>query len=285
MHEWNTLLGRFKYVLNWVNSFRPNLLGFRVWLAQCSQSLGEGYPISCPRWLAGPEQEEREKVEEGGAGARRWEVRQRALILPFPCVQAVEAWSLLCPPGKEVPRRESELFLDLVSHKQRSWVSLNTSHMAVPHNKKLNCISVHSPRKDGFKPVQWDTVSRREVKDLFWQVCGTIHVRGGECREEGTQRAKNLAAFLLPRSLFFFPPGAPKGRILPYSDAFSPPLPVLTRKQIPKNQCINSLLIVKFLSCPLCGICFPHSVGRSGWCRYHKPIWSKEGVVEMAFVF
>lgn len=182
MDEWNTLLGRFKYVLNWVNSFRPNLLGFRVWLAQCSQSLGEGYPISCPRWLAGREQEEREKVEEGGAGARRWEVRQRALILPFPCVQAVEAWSLLCPPGKEVPRRESELFLDLVSHKQRSWVSLNTSHMAVPHNKKLNCISVHSPRKDGFKPVQWDTVSRR------WRTCSDKCVAPSMCGEVNAER-------------------------------------------------------------------------------------------------
>lgn len=86
----------------------------------------------------------------------------RMRFFPFPCI-CISLMPSLSSQGKNSSGREIKLFLELLFHKERCWVSLNTSHMVVPHNKEFNCISFHSPHKDGFMSVQkWHLWERGE---------------------------------------------------------------------------------------------------------------------------
>lgn len=154
IHCW----GRWKYVLSGVISFCPNLLEFGDWLysvwSECRWRISNTLS-HLAGWLGGGG-EQREEVPWkkvgtyvgevgvgwGGLTMRwgRWLWEKGALsdtvpFFHFPCAQPLSLSPSLSSKGQEPLReRENELFFELLFHKGRSWGSLNSSQMAVPHN-------------------------------------------------------------------------------------------------------------------------------------------------------
>lgn len=82
---------------------------------------------------------------------------------------------------------ENKLFFQLLFHKGGSWVSLNASQMAVPHNNNLIVFMSSHLVKMVLSLCGRDT-SEEVVKELFCDVCAVFQVQCGQWGDESTQR-------------------------------------------------------------------------------------------------
>lgn len=163
-----------------------------------------------------------------GKGLGRGSLSRQGGILSFllssVCISLIPS---LSSQGKNPSGRENKLFLELLFHKGGCLISLNTSHMVVPHNNLIMFLFTHLIKM--VLSLYTSDTCEKEI-ELCWEVHGSIQVWWGQWGDGSLQRRKHPQGVPFSWSFFSFTPEAPKERILPYRDAF---FSALIRKQMP----------------------------------------------------